>query len=50
VAPGLTIGTDAVVTAGSVVVRDLPAGMVCQGNPCVPVRPVGPEQTHSIPS
>ena len=43
VAPGLTIGTDAVVTAGSVVVRDLPAGMVCQGNPCLPVRNRWPE-------
>ncbi|HTH48191.1 MAG TPA: WcaF family extracellular polysaccharide biosynthesis acetyltransferase [Candidatus Limnocylindria bacterium] len=43
VAPGLTIGTDVVVTAGSVVTRDLPAGMICQGNPCVPVRPRWPD-------
>lgn len=41
VAPGVTIGKEAVVTAGSVVTRDLPAGMVCSGNPCVPVKPRG---------
>lgn len=39
VAPGVAVGSDAVATAGSVVVHDLPAGMVCSGNPCVPVRP-----------
>ena len=36
VAPDVTIGQDAVVTAGSVVIDDLPAGMVCSGNPCHP--------------
>jgi putative colanic acid biosynthesis acetyltransferase WcaF len=39
VAPGITIGGNTVVTAGSVVNRDLPQGMVCSGNPCVPVKP-----------
>lgn len=39
VAPGVTIGTGAVVTAGSVVTHDLPPGMICSGNPCVPVKP-----------
>jgi putative colanic acid biosynthesis acetyltransferase WcaF len=39
VSPGVTIGTDAVVAAGSVVTRSLPAEMVCAGNPCVPVKP-----------
>jgi putative colanic acid biosynthesis acetyltransferase WcaF len=38
VAPGVTIAEEAVVTAGSVVTSDLPAGMVCSGNPCVPVK------------
>ena len=38
VAPGVTIGVDAVATAGSVVTKDLPAGMVCTGNPCVAVK------------
>ena len=39
VSPGVTIGTDAVIAAGSVVTRSLPAEMVCSGNPCVPVKP-----------
>jgi putative colanic acid biosynthesis acetyltransferase WcaF len=36
VSPGVTIHTDAVVTAGSVVTSDVPASMVCSGNPCRP--------------
>lgn len=39
VSPGVTIGTDAVITAGSVVTRSLPAETLCSGNPCVPVKP-----------
>jgi putative colanic acid biosynthesis acetyltransferase WcaF len=39
VGPGITIGTDTVVTAGSIVTRSLPSGMVCAGNPCSPLRP-----------
>ena len=39
VAPGVTIGADAVATACSVVLKDLPAAMVCGGNPCVPIKP-----------
>ena len=38
VAPGVTIGTEAVVTAGSVVTADQPAGMVCGGNPCTTIK------------
>ncbi len=38
VAPGVTLGCEAVVAAGSVVTHDQPAQMVCAGNPCVPVR------------
>jgi len=34
VCPGVTIGEEAVVGAGSVVVRDVPAGVVAAGNPC----------------
>ena len=39
VAPGVNIGKETVVTAGSIVTHSLPAGMVCRGNPCLPVRP-----------
>jgi maltose O-acetyltransferase len=34
VCPGVTIGADTTVGAGSVVVRALPAGVVAAGNPC----------------
>ena len=38
VCPGVSVGADAVVGAGSVVTRDLPAGHLCLGNPCRPIR------------
>ena len=41
VCPGVTIGENTVVGAGSVVVRDLPAGVVAVGNPCRPIREIG---------
>jgi maltose O-acetyltransferase len=44
VCPGVSIGADAVVGAGSVVTRDLPSGHLCFGNPCRVIREiVGPE-------
>jgi putative colanic acid biosynthesis acetyltransferase WcaF len=39
VAPGVTIGSDTVVTAGSVVTKSQPPQMVCGGNPCFPTKP-----------
>jgi maltose O-acetyltransferase len=41
VCPGVTIGADTVVGAGSVVTRDLPAGHLCLGNPCRVIRAIG---------
>lgn len=38
VCPGVTIGENTVVGAGSVVARDLPANVVAVGNPCRVVR------------
>ncbi|MCB1119953.1 MAG: WcaF family extracellular polysaccharide biosynthesis acetyltransferase [Verrucomicrobiae bacterium] len=35
VGPGVTIGTDTVVAAGSIVTKSLPDNTVCSGNPCV---------------
>lgn len=41
VCPGVTIGPDTVVGAGSVVTRDLPAGVLAVGNPARVVRELG---------
>jgi NDP-sugar pyrophosphorylase family protein len=38
VCPGVAIGEDTVVGAGSVVLEDLPAGVLAAGNPCRVVR------------
>jgi putative colanic acid biosynthesis acetyltransferase WcaF len=39
VAPGVTIGSEAVIAAGSVVTASQPARMICRGNPCSAVKP-----------
>ena len=41
VLPGVTIGDNTVVGAGSVVTKDLPSTVVAVGNPCRVLRPVG---------
>ncbi|UCG34862.1 MAG: WcaF family extracellular polysaccharide biosynthesis acetyltransferase [Candidatus Omnitrophota bacterium] len=38
VTPGVTIGEGAVIGARSVVTEDMPAWMVCVGNPCKPIK------------
>lgn len=40
VLPGVTIGDNTVVGAGSVVTKDLPANVVAVGNPCKVLRPI----------
>lgn len=37
---GVTIGDDTTVGAGSIVVKDLPAGVLAVGNPCKVIRPL----------
>jgi acetyltransferase-like isoleucine patch superfamily enzyme len=39
--PGVVIGESAVIGAGAVVSRDMPAGMICAGNPCRPIKARG---------
>lgn len=39
VAPGVNVGSGAVVAARSVVTKDIPQWMVCGGNPCKPIKP-----------
>ena len=38
--PGVTIGSNVVIGAGSVVTRDIPSGVVAVGNPCRVLRPI----------
>ncbi|MBM7024392.1 sugar O-acetyltransferase [Clavibacter zhangzhiyongii] len=42
VCPGVRIGDDSVIGAGSVVTRDVPAGVVAVGNPARVIREIGP--------
>lgn len=41
VLPGVTIGDNSVIGAGSVVNKDIPANVVAVGNPCRVLRPIG---------
>ena len=40
VLPGVTIGNNVVIGAGSVVVKDIPSGVVAVGKPCKPIRKI----------
>lgn len=39
--PGVTVGDNSVIGAGSVVTKDIPAGVVAAGNPCKVIREIG---------
>ena len=41
ICPGVTIGDNTVIGAGSIVTKDIPSGVVAVGNPCRVMRPVG---------
>lgn len=41
VLPGVTIGDNTVIGAGSIVTKDIPANVVAVGNPCRVLRPIG---------
>jgi maltose O-acetyltransferase len=38
--PGVTIGDNAVIGAGSVVTKDIPANVIAVGNPCRVIREI----------
>ena len=40
VLPGVTIGDHSVIGAGSVVTKDIPAGVIAAGSPCRVIRPI----------
>ena len=44
VCPGVTIGDNTVIGAGSVVTKDIPSGVVAAGNPCRVIRPITQEE------
>jgi acetyltransferase-like isoleucine patch superfamily enzyme len=46
----VTIGDDTVVGAGSVVTRDLPAGVVAVGNPARVLREIGERDRVEVPA
>ena len=48
VTPGVTIGENSVIGAGSVVVKDIPANVVAAGNPCKVVREIREEEIDYI--
>ena len=41
VLPGVTIGDNSVIGAGSVVTKDIPANVIAVGNPCRVLREIG---------
>ena len=45
VGPGVTIGENTVIGAGSVVTKDIPSNVVAAGNPCRVIRPITQEDT-----
>ena len=47
VLPGVTIGSDVVIAAGSVVNRDIPDHVVAGGNPCRVLRPITETDRHT---
>ncbi len=49
VLPGVTIGDDAVIGAGSVITKDIPPGVLAVGNPCRVLREITEDDKHKYP-
>jgi maltose O-acetyltransferase len=47
ICPGVTIGENSIIGAGSVVTKDIPAGVVAAGNPCRVIRPITEMDRHA---
>lgn len=45
--PGVTVGANTTIGAGSVVTKDVPAGVLAAGNPCRVIRQLGPETPNA---
>lgn len=48
VLPGVTIGDDSVIGAGSVVTKDIPSGVVAAGNPCRILRKITEKDKQEV--
>ena len=48
VLPGVTIGRNSVIGAGSVVTKDIPENVVAVGNPCRVMRPIGEKDRETF--
>lgn len=49
VLPGVTIGSNSIIGAGSVVNKDIPEGVIAVGNPCKVIRKVTEADKHKYP-
>lgn len=49
VLPGVTIGDDTIIAGGSVVTKDIPAGVLAAGNPCRVIRPFQESDKEKYP-
>lgn len=49
VLPGVIIGDNTIIGAGSVVNKDIPAGVIAVGNPCRVLREITEEDKHKYP-
>lgn len=49
VLPGVTIGDNTVISAGSVVNRSIPSNVLAAGNPCKVIRPITAEDRNKYP-
>lgn len=47
--PGVSIGSDVVIGAGSVVSRSIPNGTIAAGNPCRPIRTIEEYEERALP-
>lgn len=48
VLPGVSIGDNSVIGAGSVVNKDIPSGVLAVGNPCKVIRELDPDESHHL--
>ena len=49
VLPGVTIGENSIIGAGSVVTKDIPSNVIAVGNPCKVLRPLTDEDKEKYP-